>query len=272
MGRGPKKHLKRLAAPKHWMLDKMSGVFAPKPSSGPHKTRECLPLVVLLRNRLKYALTKKEVTLILMQRLVKVDGKVRTDTTYPSGFQDVISIEKTNEQFRLLYDTKGKFVAHKITPEEAKYKLCKVKKVYVGAKGVPYAGLHDARTIRYPDPLIQVHDSAKIDLETGKIVDFIKFDVGNMVMITGGRNLGRVGIITSKERHPGSFDIVHVRDAAGQIFATRLGNVFVIGKGNKSYISLPKGKGVKKSILEEQELARKKEVAAIPTSTEVKSS
>jgi len=132
--------------------------------------------------------------------------------------------------------------------------------------------LHDARTIRYPDPLIQVHDSAKIDLETGKIVDFIKFDVGNMVMITGGRNLGRVGIITSKERHPGSFDIVHVRDAAGQIFATRLGNVFVIGKGNKSYISLPKGKGVKKSILEEQELARKKEVAAIPTSTEVKSS
>jgi len=94
MARGPKKHLKRLAAPRHWMLDKMSGVFAPKPSSGPHKTRECLPLVVLLRNRLKYALTKKEVTLILMQRLVKVDGKVRTDTTYPSGFQDVISIEK----------------------------------------------------------------------------------------------------------------------------------------------------------------------------------
>lgn len=26
---------------------------APKPSPGPHKTRECLPLVLLLRNRLK---------------------------------------------------------------------------------------------------------------------------------------------------------------------------------------------------------------------------
>jgi len=90
-------------------------------------------------------------------------------------------------------------------------------------------------------------------------------------MITGGRNLGRVGVITSKERHPGSFDIVHVRDAAGNSFATRLSNVFVIGKGNKSLISLPKGKGVKKTILEEQ-TTRKKEVVVIPVAPEVKSS
>jgi RS4NT (NUC023) domain len=27
MPRGPKKHLKRLNAPKHWMLDKLGGVF-----------------------------------------------------------------------------------------------------------------------------------------------------------------------------------------------------------------------------------------------------
>lgn len=41
-----------------------------------------------------------------MQRLIKVDGKVRTDATYPAGFMDVISIEKTGENFRLVYDTK----------------------------------------------------------------------------------------------------------------------------------------------------------------------
>ena len=72
-------------------------VQAPKPSPGPHKTRECLPLILLLRNRLKYALTGKEVTSILMQRLVEVDGKVRTDKTYPVGFMDVIDIPKTGE-------------------------------------------------------------------------------------------------------------------------------------------------------------------------------
>ena len=72
MARGPKKHMKRLKAPKHWMLDKLSGVFAPRPSTGPHKMRESLPLLILLRNRLKYALTKKECMTILMNRLVKV--------------------------------------------------------------------------------------------------------------------------------------------------------------------------------------------------------
>jgi len=48
MGRGPKKHMKRLAAPHHWMLDKLSGRYAVKPSAGPHKTRESIPLSILL--------------------------------------------------------------------------------------------------------------------------------------------------------------------------------------------------------------------------------
>lgn len=84
--RGPKKHLKRLHAPKSWMLDKLGGVFAPRPSTGPHKMRESLPLVIFLRNRLKYALTANDVKKIVMQRLIKVDNKVRTDPNYPSGF------------------------------------------------------------------------------------------------------------------------------------------------------------------------------------------
>ncbi|XP_031516986.1 40S ribosomal protein S4, Y isoform X4 [Papio anubis] len=176
--RGPKKHLKRVAAPKHWMLDKLTGVFAPRPSTGPHKLRECLPLIVFLRNRLKYALTGDEVKKICMQRFIKIDGKVRVDVTYPAGFMDVISIEKTGEHFRLVYDTKGRFAVHRITAEEAKYKLCKVRKITVGTKGIPHLVTHDARTIRYPDPVIKVNDTVRIDLGTGKITSFIKFDTG----------------------------------------------------------------------------------------------
>lgn len=36
---------------------------------------------------------------------------------------DVVSIEKTNELFRLIYDVKGRFTVHRITPEEAKVSL-----------------------------------------------------------------------------------------------------------------------------------------------------
>jgi len=195
-----------------------------------------------------------------MQRHIKVDSKVRTDPTYPAGFMDVITIEKTNEHFRLLFDTKGRFAVQRITPQEAEYKLGKVKRSQVGDKGIPYISLHDGRTIRYPDPLIKVNDTVKIDIKTGKVTDFIKFDIGNLVMITGGRNLGRVGVIVHKEKHPGSFDIIHIKDAIGQSFATRSGNVFVIGKGTKSLVSLPRRKGIKRSVLNESE-EKKKHVA-----------
>jgi small subunit ribosomal protein S4e len=93
---------------------------------------------IFLRNRLKLALTGREVTAIVKQRLIQVDGKVRTDDTYPLGFMDVVTIEKSGENFRILYDVKGRFTIHRISAEEASYKLLKVKKVQLGAKGVPY--------------------------------------------------------------------------------------------------------------------------------------
>jgi 40S ribosomal protein S4 C-terminus/KOW motif len=66
-------------------------------------------------------------------------------------------------------------------------------------------------------------------------------------MVTGGRNMGRVGVITHRERHDGGFNIVHIKDAIDNSFATRESNVFVIGQ-EKPWISLPKGKGVKVSL------------------------
>jgi len=251
--RGPRLHLKRLDAPKHWMLDKISGKWAPRPRAGPHKLRECLPLIILLRNRLKYALTAREVKYILMQRLIKVDGKVRTDSRFPSGFMDVITIEKTGEHFRLLYDTKGRFSIQRITEEESKYKLTRVEKLQTLPGDVPVLFTNDARTIRYPHPDIKIHDTVKLDIETGKITERIPFEIGNLAMAIGGHNLGRVGVVVSRERHPGSFDIVHIKDAKGHAFATRLSNVFILGVGIKSAVSLPRGKGVKRTILEERD-------------------
>ncbi|CAE7634213.1 RpS4, partial [Symbiodinium microadriaticum] len=306
MARGIIKHLKRMYAPKHWMLDKLRGRWAPKPNAGPHKLRECLPLIVMLRQRLKYALTYREVKMIVMQRLIKVDGKVRTDMFYPAGFMDVdakskkskdeilqaeldkmqqtvmglkqaltsfpdmpqkfgydigkvdrslaslvkqskeanaydkqtdftklvieVQIEKTKENFRLLYNTKGRFVLHKVAKEEAAYKLCRVKRVTRGPRGTPYAVTHDGRTLRFPDPDVKANDTVRLDLDTSKIMDHLKFEVGNTVMVSGGNNIGRVGTITQREKHPGSFEIIHIKDSAGHSFNTRLENVFVIGQ------------------------------------------
>lgn len=68
-------------------------------------------------------------------------------------------------------------------------------------------------------------------------------------MVTAGSNTGRIGELVRRERHPGSFDIIHIKDAADNKFATRLDNVFAIGSSiYHPLISLPKQKGIRLSM------------------------
>lgn len=59
-------------------------------------------------------------------------GTQKLDVLY--SFADVISIEKVKEHYRLLYNTKGRFAVHRMTEQEAAYKLCRVKRVLTGHK------------------------------------------------------------------------------------------------------------------------------------------
>jgi small subunit ribosomal protein S4e len=73
-------------------------------------------------------------------------------------------------------------------------------------------------------------------------------------MVTGGNNIGRVGVLLSVEKHPGSFDIAHVKDSANNTFSTRITNIFAIGEGKKPIITLLEGKGIKLGPIEERDL------------------
>lgn len=178
-----------------------------------------------------------------------------------------------------MYDSKGRFVLHKLAADEANVKLCRVKSKNLGSRAahganpfesgraasIPYITTEDARTIRYPNPDININDTIKFDLSTGKILEYHKFELGNVAMVIRGNNVGRVGIIVSRERHQASYDIIHLKDRNGHDITTRLANVyafysylkiifrFVIGTGSTPSITLPKNKGLKLSILEERD-------------------
>ncbi len=52
------------------------------------------------------------------------------------------------------------------------------------------------------------------------------------------------------------------QDGAGNKFATRDVNVFILGHDKKPLVSLPKGKGTRLTILQEQERLYKAQAAA----------
>lgn len=59
---------------------------------------------------------------------VKVDGVARRDKGFPLGVMDVLTIEKTDKSYRILYDVKGRFVLKELNSkkEEKNIKLLRV--------------------------------------------------------------------------------------------------------------------------------------------------
>jgi len=260
MVRGPKKHLKRLAAPNHWMMNKMGGIFAPRPNAGPHILKECVPLIVLIRNRMKYALTAAEVQLIVRKRMIKVDGRVRTSGKYPIGLFDIMTIVKTGENFRCIYDNKGRLYAQPISEEEASWKLCKVARKQKITSSIPVLRTTCSRTITYPHPDIKSRDTIKISLPDGKIMEWWHFKTGQIAITTGGKNRGRIGIITLIEKHDGTDTVLQLKDARGREWNTVEKYVVVIGNGSNPVITLPKQQGIRLGPIEErQQLIRQNE-------------
>lgn len=78
-------------------------------------------------------------------------------------------------------------------------------------------------------------------------------------MLIGGNNVGRIGQITSIDKHPGSFTIVNVKDARGNTFSTRLCNILVVGDNKTQVISLPRGEGIRQTLIQERDARRGEE-------------
>lgn len=74
-------------------------------------------------------------------------------------------------------------------------------------------------------------------------------------MAINGKNTGRIGEMYHIEKHIGGHNIIHVKDERGHTFSTRLSNVFAIGENtNEPWVSIPAGRGIKLSIMEEREI------------------
>jgi len=148
-------------------------------------------------------------------RIVPVARSTLTvSLTSTSGCGNLIVLPSWVTMYGILFGPTD-FVVKAVSNEEAKFKLCRVKRREVGPNKVPYIVTHDGRTIRFPHPDIDVHDTIKVDIATGTILDFVKFETGNVIFTTSGNNIGRVGIVVTRERHLGGFDIVHVQDERG---------------------------------------------------------
>lgn len=226
-----KRHLKRLAAPRAWSIPLKKKVWAVKTAPGPHKTEESVPLLVVVRDLLKYAATGREAKRIIREGRIVVDKKARKDYKFPVGLADIVEIPAMKERKIVLYDSRGKIILKKITLKNSKAKLCRIADKTLVNGGKVQLNLHDGRNLLLDpkDDVYKVKDSILLDLEKKAIKGHYQFKEGSTALITGGKHTSRIAKIKEIRinRGPGANTVV-MEDKDGE-FQTIDEYVFVAG-------------------------------------------
>ena len=102
-----KRHLKRLAAPAKWNIERRSTKFVARPMPSGHSLDMCLPLNIFMKEIAGYAKTTKEVKTILQNKNILINGRRRKDHRAAAGFLDIIEMDSM-EHVRVILDARGK--------------------------------------------------------------------------------------------------------------------------------------------------------------------
>ena len=186
--------LKRQLAPTFWNIRRKQSRFVLKASPGPHRKHNSYPLGIILRDVLNVATTMHEVKTIVSAGKVKVDGIERRDVKFPVGLMDVIELIPTEQSYRLVPKDSKLLVHVEIQDAEKMVKFVKVTSKVTTNGGKLQYGFHDGKTM-ISDQQLSVGDTCLLDFQNSTIKNIVRFEKGNLGLITSGDNAGSFGTI-----------------------------------------------------------------------------
>ena len=189
------KTLKRLAAPNFWPIRKKERKYVVKPNPGSHTFEESFPLLIILRDVLKLAKNAKEAKKILNDKNVIVDKKIRKDYKFQVGLFDSIEIKGMN-CYRIVPKKKGLKLIE-IPNKEINMKFCKIKNKRTLSHDTTQLNMSDGRNILIKNIKTEYKngDTLLISLPDQKIKEHIVLEKDCTIMITGGKNIGKISKI-----------------------------------------------------------------------------
>ena len=236
---GSKHHLKRLPAPGFWPIHRKAHQWIVKPQPGPHSQDRCLPLLLVVREMLQIARTRREARRLLSRGNIRVDGRIRRNDDFPVGIMDVIEVPAMQKSYRVLPSQRRGLTLHSIPDQEKDFKLCQIVNKTCIKGGHIQLNLNDGRNvlIRVANPqdsredVYHTFDTLKIQIPDTEIMDSLKFEEGAIAIVTSGKNIGRWGEIKQIERRGGHRSAITIQDEKDNQFKTIMSYVFLVGKG-----------------------------------------
>jgi small subunit ribosomal protein S4e len=231
------KHVKRLASPVTWKQPRKKFAWSVRSRAGPHALKESVPLMVVIRDVLKFADTSKEARNIITRGKVEVDGRIVKDYQRPVGFMDVLTVKESGVAKRVLMDKRGMLVLADLNPQDANWKLVKVTGKSITKGGKIQISTHDGRVILSEEKGVKRGDTLKISIPEQKVLEVYPMAKETSVYVTGGAHRGT--ITTIKEINV-SRSYQENTVESNDNFTTTMSNVFVLGK-SKGEIAIPGG-------------------------------
>lgn len=219
-----KNHLKRIAAPNTWKINRKEAKFITRANPGPHNFCRSIPLSVFIRELVKVAKTAKEAKQIVKIKDVFVDRKIRKDTHHPVGLMDVVSFPQLDENYRVLLDKKGKLTAVKAAPKEAGTKLSRIESKSKISGGRIQLNLIDGRNVIVENDTYKTGDTVQLSLPDQKITSHIKFEKNALVFLIGGSRSGAFARIEEISQNK-----ITLKSAKNTKFETLKKYAFVVG-------------------------------------------
>ncbi len=184
-------HLKRQSIPKKWPIERKGTTYVVKSN---FNFENGVPMLIVLRNMLKLAQTRREAKRIIHLRQILLNGRIVTDEKDNVSLFDTLSILATKKHYRLELSENGKFQLNEIKESEADKKIAKIinKKVLKGKK--IQLNLNDGRNF-LSDIKCNTNDSIIVDLKGKKIQKCLPLKEKAKVIIFSGKHLGKNGEI-----------------------------------------------------------------------------
>ncbi len=154
-------------------------------------SRDAVPIVIALRDMLKFATTAREVREMIKQKLLKINGRTVIDLHESIQLFNLLEADK---QYKLTLAPQGKFVFKELKKPEDR--LAKIVGKRLVTKGKIQLNLHDGTNVLTSDKSISVGGSVYLD-EKNRVKSYVPLEKGRDVFVISGKHQGKIGKITN---------------------------------------------------------------------------
>lgn len=224
--KGNNRHIKRLASPRYFHVERKVSAYVIKPNAGRHTAGSSIALATVLKEKLQVTDNTKNTKRAVNAGSVEVNGKVVKDFRYPLGFGDIIHFKPGHENYVVGVGRKGAISVSKADSKEAAEQVFKVIGKYVSKGNKEMIRLYNG-TVISSSKGVKVNDS--VSIKDGKVKGVMKLEKGAKCLVIKGIHASESGTITEiKQGSALRGATVEIEGSSGKT-ETLLDNIMVVG-------------------------------------------